>query len=133
MKIKPFAAQGNFTQFHNYVLDEIMPALKPCHWKVLCFIIRRTRGFQRQSDALSDTQIITGTQIKSSATVRAALKELTGRGYVVASSGGQWETTNYRLNTSFEAAAPASIIEAEDDTLALKNEAVSLQKLKTRG
>lgn len=134
MKIKPFAEQGNFVQVHNYLFDEIMPALPPNAWKVLCFIIRKTRGWNKTADQISYTQIVKGTGIKGSATVSAALKTLVSERYILATHGDKWEAVTYQLNTQFEAtlaseieATPTSEIEAglaseiEDTKDTLKN------------
>lgn len=79
-RIKPFARQGFFTAIDNSIFDEVMPTLSLPAWKVLCFIIRKTIGYQKDVDFISYSQIRKGTGIKSNESVRRALMEL--RGYV---------------------------------------------------
>jgi phage replication O-like protein O len=94
-----------------------MPSLSATEWKVLCFIIRKTIGWQKTREQLSYTQIIKGTGIKSPVTISKALKKLTRRRYVRATPGGDWETVTYWLNTSLE-------VKADDDPIASENEAM---------
>lgn len=142
MTIQPFADTGdNYTAMTNYMLDVIMPALPANAWKVLCFIYRKTRGWNKESDRLSYTQIAAGTGIKSSATISEALKLLETKHYIIKTTGDQWDTVTYQLNSALKIEAntatesPALKNEATSEIKAkpaLKNEAVSLQKLNTQ-
>jgi hypothetical protein len=111
MKVNPFARQGHYTIFDNVILDEIMPRLSPNAWKVLCFVIRKTKGFHKDEEALSYAAIMKGTGIKSKSTLSAALKELLPdeqTGFVGLLLGtahgenGRYATPSYRLNPGFE-------------------------------
>jgi phage replication O-like protein O len=126
MLIKPFADQGNFTAIHNYVFDVIMPSLPPNAWKVLCFVIRKTHGWQKRSDHLSYSQIVEGTGIKSPATISAALKELVSRKFVLTTSSDKWEATSYSLNTTLKIEATSK---NEVGASTSKNEAVSTTEI----
>ena len=53
MQIQPFSDDGGYTCLTNYVLDVVMPSLPPNAWKVLCFVIRKTRGWNKERDRLS--------------------------------------------------------------------------------
>lgn len=55
MNIKP-----NHTQIPNYYIDFLMAELSPPTWKVLCYIARRTFGFQKSTDRISLTQMQKG-------------------------------------------------------------------------
>jgi phage replication O-like protein O len=114
-KIKPFDVHRNYTAIHNAVLDFIMPRLSGSEWKVLCYIIRHTTGFQQESDRISYSQIAggklaanghrhdAGAGVKSSTTISEALKTLVAAGYIFKSPGGErWEATTYTLNLNFE-------------------------------
>lgn len=101
MKHTPFQPQDNFTVFSNYVLDVIMPELKPTHWKVLCFIIRKTIGWQKANDILSYSQIMQGTGISGRATVNSALKELIELNYISVIETNNGEANGYKLNTGY--------------------------------
>jgi hypothetical protein len=71
--IRPFAEQGHYTAVHDAIFDVIMPICPPNAYKVLLFIIRKTRGWEKDSDRLSVGQIQRGTGISSENTARAAL------------------------------------------------------------
>lgn len=114
---KPFSPQSHFTVFSNYVLDEIMPTLKPTHWQVLCFVIRKTLGWQKAEDTISYSQIIKGTAISSRATISAALQDLADKRYITVVAEGDGKINTIRLNTNFE--VPTSS----------KNEPVPVQKM----
>lgn len=117
MQIKPFADQGNYTAVHNAVFDVLMPSLPPNAFKVLCFIIRKTVGWRRESDTLSYSQLMDGTGIVSSATLRTAIKILAERQIIIVTDGeGQWTAASYQLNTQLIIDAPASKIEAVSTT-----------------
>src|SRR4051812_12100714 len=109
MHIQPFSDDGGFTCLTNYVLDVVMPSLPPNAWKVLCFVIRKTRGWNKEKDRLSYSQIAGGTGIHSDATICAALKLLIERRFVVASPGSAWKAMTYSLNSTLE-------IEVQDST-----------------
>jgi hypothetical protein len=115
-RVHPFAEQGNWTAVHNSVFDVMMPELPPNAFKVLCFVIRKTRGWKKDSDQLSYTQIAAGTGIKSPSTLREALKSLGERGYILASSKSKWDATSYRLNTALEIEVPTTEIEVDKPT-----------------
>ena len=78
-KVRPFEPQKKgYTIIDNVVFDYILPELTANGWKVLCFIIRKTKGWQKEWDGLSYSQIMKGTGIKSSATISKVLTELMG-------------------------------------------------------
>lgn len=109
MKHRPFARQGNYTVFDNYILDAIMPTLKPTHWKVLCLIVRKTIGWQKWEDALSYSQIMEGTGIRNRNTISAALSELIARGYILRRETEVPNEANcYCLNQEYEIDTDAS-------------------------
>lgn len=100
--IRPFGDQNGYTTFSNYILDYIMPNLSPNGWKVLCFIIRKTEGWNKDSDQLSFSQIMDGTGIANRTTVRNAIKELRDNNYVNIIRGDRVTSNTYSLNTDFE-------------------------------
>jgi phage replication O-like protein O len=114
-KLKPFeVGRGNFTMLHNALLDFVMPRLSGSEWKILCYIVRHTTGFQQASDRISYSQIAAGkfdvggrqldagAGVKSSTTISEALKQLVAAGYIFKTSGDKWEATTYTLNLEFE-------------------------------
>jgi hypothetical protein len=94
----------------NYLFDHIMPLVKPNAWKILCLIIRKTRGWHKTADQISFSQIKAGTGISSDETVSNALKQLVEGNYILAKKGGQWDATEYAINTGFS----TTIIEVEE-------------------
>lgn len=110
--IFPFAdPNSKYTMMDNFLFDYIMPLVKPNAWKILCLIIRKTRGWHKTSDQISFSQIKAGTGISSDETVNNALKQLTKKGYILAKKGGQWDATVYAINTRFS----TTKIEVEED------------------
>jgi len=74
--VKPFAEQGNWTQMHNLLIDIVMPGVSDSTWKVLCFMVRHTKGMHKKHQGLSYDDIMAGTGIASRSTVSRALAEL---------------------------------------------------------
>lgn len=128
--VRPFSEQGHYTEVHNLVLDHIMPRVSANAFKVLCLVLRRTKGWKKGSDALSYTQIKEGTGIKADPTVSRAIKELLEGDYIVTITGtnngiASHTATTFSLNRNFkintkETQNHATEIEACDAT---KNEA----------
>lgn len=107
--IKPFARQGHFTMIDNYVIDEIMPQVSPNGWKVLCFVMRKTIGWQKDTDNISLSQITEGTGIKNRTTANKAITELEEKQYIKVIRHGDNITPNtFRLNTEFTATIEGS-------------------------
>lgn len=50
----------NHTQIPNDYLDMFMPHLNGAEWKCLCYIARRTFGFQKRVDKISLSQFVSG-------------------------------------------------------------------------
>jgi phage replication O-like protein O len=75
--VRPFAPGNNYTRVHNAIFD-LMPHLSGAEWKILCFIIRKTSGYQKEVDAISYSQIIEGTGVKNRAAVSNALHSMQG-------------------------------------------------------
>lgn len=120
---KPLQEHGHYTEVHDALFDKIMPVCPPNAWKVLCFVLRKTRGWQREGDRLSYAQIRKGTGIKSDATINQSLKWLTGngggkeKGYRLLKGEGEKDETGrqqvtfYSLNRDFELELPSTEIE----------------------
>lgn len=99
---KPFAMQGHYTEFANIVLDEIMPKLKGGEWKILSFIIRKTKGWHKDWDQISFSQIKKGTGLKHNQTVGRAIATLADLGLVLVSDPDNvLEANSYSLNPDF--------------------------------
>ena len=102
----------NFTQVPDELFDVLMPQLADAELRVLLYIIRRTFGFKRDSDAISLSQMVSGITTKdgrvldsgtglSKATVARGLAGLRDKGVILAvrnaSAQRGDEPTTYRL------------------------------------
>lgn len=50
----------NFTMFPNVLLDKLMGPLSPTEWTVLCYIVRRTYGFDEDRAVIPFSQMESG-------------------------------------------------------------------------
>jgi hypothetical protein len=89
----------NFIQIPNAFFDELMPILPPAAFQIICLIYRKTRGWHKDIDRISISQIVKGTSIKSDRTVRNALKYLKEEGFISVCEDGS-QTLSYSLNMS---------------------------------
>ena len=104
----------NSFQCPNAVVDELLPELTGSELKVLLYIVRRTFGFQKDSDNISLSQMLNGITtregqvldrgagIKDKKTVLAAIRSLEERGIISTERRRSIEKgdepTTYRLN-----------------------------------
>ncbi|MDP9354347.1 MAG: replication protein [Chloroflexota bacterium] len=105
-------ASPNFTQVPDELFDVLMPQLSEAELRVLLYIVRRTFGFKRDTDAISLSQMVSGITTRegqvldrgtglSKATVARGLAGLRAKGVILAErrSSAQRgnEATTYRL------------------------------------
>ena len=110
----------SYTMVPDELFDDLMADLSGSALKVLLYIVRRTFGFKKQSDAISLTQLCCGITTRdgrpldrgtglSRSTVILALKELTGKNIIIATRHGNDrhgnEATTYRLHMASTAPA----------------------------
>lgn len=101
--VRPFDTRDSYTKMHNYAFDVIMPQLSGNTWKVLCFIIRKTKGWGKDAERLSYPTIKAGTGIASDTTLSKAIKELTELKYIEThADADRWQAHGYSLNTTLE-------------------------------
>src|SRR5215211_4124029 len=108
----------NYTQVPDELFDLLLPTLADNELRVLLYIIRRTFGFKRDSDAISLSQMVHGITTKdgsvldsgtglSKSTVARGLKGLRERGVIVATRNASAERgnqpTTYRLRFKADA------------------------------
>lgn len=77
-----------------------MPVLSAAEFKCLVLIIRKTRGWHKQADAISVGQLREGTGIKKPHTVHAAIDKLVAAGWIEADKA-RGKMTVYRLGRMF--------------------------------
>lgn len=98
-----------------------MPSVPPNAWKILCFAMRKTAGWQdlstasgrKESDIISLSQFMSGCGIDSENTVMTAIDFCINAGYLLRFSEGQGRAYRYRLNVDYE--IKTSAISAEVD------------------
>ena len=110
MSDKPFQENNKYTQIHNYTFDLLMPVLTGTGFKVLCFIIRNTKGVTDNEGnrvkvaPLSYSLIKEGTGIASSATLSEGIKELVLFGVITVVEGQEeYEANSYSINDNHTA------------------------------
>ncbi len=102
---KPFEKDPTeqFMLFPNIVIDDLMPVLPPPAFKIVCLIYRNTKGWHKEVDQISFSQIMRGTGIKSSATVAKYLESLAQKGIILRAKGDSTRDANsYALNPQFD-------------------------------
>ena len=100
MKLKPFADAGGYTTFDNDALDYVMPLCKPNTWKIICATMRKTRGWQKESDVISITQYMELTGIKNRSTLSRAIQDALDQGFILRIENGQ--SYSYSINKQYE-------------------------------
>ncbi len=115
MSVKPFAEHGHYTAVHDAVFDVVMPFCPPNAFKVLLFVLRKTRGWKKDEDVLRYAEIKAGTGIKSDATLAKELDWLLKKKLLNARDEGGGEHRKgsrkapaYSLNRDFEIGAKSS-------------------------
>jgi len=94
--------QPNFFQFPNVIVDELIRFLTPAETMCLLVIIRKTRGWNKQADAISLSQFQELTGIKSKRTIMRALHRLcVDEVGLIAKNCKPRTTTIYRLGAIF--------------------------------
>jgi hypothetical protein len=111
----------NGTIVPDDIFDVLMPVCTGAEFKVLAYIVRRTFGFKKESDAISLRQMVHGIKTRdgktldhgtglSKATAAVAIKSLVEKGIIEAQRNSSKEKgdepTTYRLR--FEAKQPVS-------------------------
>ncbi len=127
-------ASPNFTQVPDELFDVLMPQLSDAELRVLLYIVRRTFGFKRDTDAISLSQMVSGITTRdgqvldrgtglSKATIARGLKGLREKGVILtgrnrSTTRGDQPTT-YRLrfrNASSETNQPDPPVSHQRDT-----------------
>ena len=76
--------QVAFTRVANCIIRDVMPNVSSNAWKILTVISHQTTGWEKVEDAVSYSQLMDKTGIRSSATISKAIKELVGLGIIEA-------------------------------------------------
>jgi len=90
----------NYTQFPNWLIDEVLPVCTPHEWKVVCAIIRKTNGWNKERDRISYSQFEKLTGIKNKKTLSNAIVGLVDKGLIDRKKHGKqsftYQVTSYR-------------------------------------
>ena len=72
----------NSFQIANAIIDDFLDVMSPLAFKCYALIVRKTRGWQKESDCIAQSQFMQRCGIKKSETVQAALDELLELGLI---------------------------------------------------
>lgn len=91
----------NSFQLPNAFVDEMLAQVSGNACKVYLLIVRKTRGWQKEKDCISYSQIQKIAGIKSHETIKNALNELLELGLIKVKQGNEKTPNQYRLNDSY--------------------------------
>lgn len=92
---------ANSFQIPNAFVDEALDKVSGNACKIYLLIVRKTRGWNKEADRISFSQIQKATGIGSSATVDKCLKELLEFGLINVKTGNEKLANKYSLNDDF--------------------------------
>ena len=115
-------------QVPNAFIDETLATLIGNACKIYLLIVRKTRGWHKEADKISYSQIQKYTGIGSSATVDKAVSELVGLGLISYRRGNEKSANEYRLNDVVGGTLKTEVGGTSKTELAtLKNEVATLK------
>ena len=91
----------NSFQLPNAFVDEMLAQVSGNACKVYLLIVRKTRGWQKEKDCISYSQIQKIAGIKSHETIKNALNELLELGLIKVKQGNEKTPNQYRLNDNY--------------------------------
>lgn len=92
---------ANSFQLPNAFVDEMLCKLSGNACKIYLLIVRKTRGWHKEADKISYSQIQKSTGLNSRTTISKALDELIDLGLIVKEQGSQKASNEYKLNDDF--------------------------------
>lgn len=113
--VRPFSVDSGYTQLSHSVVDDIMPIVSPAEFKIIIFVLRKTRGWQKALDALSIGQIQDGTGL-SKPTITNAITRLVSEGYMVKVDGSGTQPNQYGLNEFAEIPSSKNSLQQENSS-----------------
>ena len=91
----------NSFQLPNAIVDDMLCKLSGNACKIYLLIVRKTRGWHKEADKISYSQIQIYTGINSRSTISKALDELLDFGLISVKNGNEKSSNEYRLNDDF--------------------------------
>jgi hypothetical protein len=73
----------------NWLIDEVMPKVKPNTFKIIAAVARKTWGWNKADDVISMSQLLEMTGISSKSTLDKAIKDALETGYIVRAGHGK--------------------------------------------
>ena len=102
MNVYPFADHGNYTMIHNSIFDILIPTLSHAESIILLVIVRKTKGWGKDEDAISYSQLATAANIKSMETIKKNTRSLAKKGLITITKTSKAQSAFvYGLNKSF--------------------------------
>lgn len=92
---------ANSFQLPNAFVDEMLCKLSGNACKIYLLIVRKTRGWHKEADRISYSQIQKSTGLNSRTTISKALDELIDLGLIIKEQGSQKASNEYKLNDDF--------------------------------
>lgn len=92
---------ANSFQVPNAFVDEMLDKISGNACKIYLLIVRKTRGWNKEADRISYTQIQKYTGINHRATISKAIDELLEMGLIIVAKGNEKSSNEYRLNDDF--------------------------------
>lgn len=92
---------ANSFQLPNAFVDEMLCKLSGNACKIYLLIVRKTRGWHKEADRISYSQIQKSTGLNSRTTISKALDELIDLGLIIKEQGSQKSSNEYKLNDDF--------------------------------
>ena len=92
---------ANSFQLPNAFVDEMLCKLSGNACKIYLLIVRKTRGWHKEADKISYSQIQKYTGVNHRATVSKAIDELLEIGLISVKKGNEKSMSEYRLNDDF--------------------------------
>ena len=92
---------ANSFQLPNAFVDEMLCKLSGNACKIYLLIVRKTRGWHKEADKISYSQIQKYTGVNSRTTISKALDELLDSGLIIMQNGNKNSSNEYRLNDDF--------------------------------
>lgn len=92
---------ANSFQVPNALIDEVLDKISGNACKIYLLIVRKTRGWHKEADRISYSQIQKYTGLNSRTTISKALDELIDLGLIIKEQGNQKSSNEYKLNDDF--------------------------------
>ncbi|WP_323842536.1 MULTISPECIES: replication protein [unclassified Moraxella] len=92
---------ANSFQVPNALIDEVLDKMSGNACKIYLLIVRKTRGWHKEADRISYSQIQKSTGLNSRTTISKALDELIDLGLIIKEQGSQKASNEYKLNDDF--------------------------------